>query len=434
MNNLLFTMTLTGSIPLIIFLVIHHSMKAQLSAKKAYLLLLLSTFFFVVPLPLCSYALRGFIADTTPITNDAWINFGFTSEVFSVNGKIVYFQNRSYIFYIGLLIWFTGFSINIGKDLFNYHRLKKWIKENCQYTQCLRRGKGIRCRKILIFYCKYRGSPFSTGFFRPIIVLPDYLTAGTETLILIHEYSHIRHLDYLVCHLAAFARALHWFNPFAHLLVRKIKIQQEFITDNYVMNHLDPQTQKKYGQLIFLSSTQKDFSFDIPLYVSSLTNKQFEIIEERIARLKNSMNHKKTKSLVVIVAMILSIVSTAIPILAYKAPFQRKITGYHEGEFSEFDYNNSSYTDIETEDFSLSDMYFTDENGNREPVSPNQLTANEQTRSCTHAWKNGTITQHIRNSDKSCDIIIYNAKKCSKCGNEILGSIKNTIHFSKCTH
>ena len=60
--------------------------------------------------------------------------------------------------------------------------------------------------------------PFTTGFWRPRILLPSDWRSWSEAKlesVLAHESEHIRRRDYLVTFLAEVNRAIHWFHPLA---------------------------------------------------------------------------------------------------------------------------------------------------------------------------------------------------------------------------
>lgn len=51
-----------------------------------------------------------------------------------------------------------------------------------------------------------------------------------------------------------------------------------------------------------------------------------------------------------------------------------------------------------------------------------------------HVWVETIAMEHIKNSDGSCDMIYYNAEKCSICGKIRLKDECNSLHYDKCPH
>jgi beta-lactamase regulating signal transducer with metallopeptidase domain len=80
--------------------------------------------------------------------------------------------------------------------------------------------------------------PFSTGFFRPAVVLPK--TAGewpSEVLrtVLVHELGHVKRRDILTRALAQLSCSLHWVNPIAWYGLRRVLIEGEIACDDLVL-------------------------------------------------------------------------------------------------------------------------------------------------------------------------------------------------------
>ena len=54
--------------------------------------------------------------------------------------------------------------------------------------------------------------------------------------------------------------------------------------------------------------------------------------------------------------------------------------------------------------------------------------------SCVHEYVAGKTTRHIKNSDNSCKMEYYEAKRCGKCGYIKLGELISVTNFTKCLH
>ena len=75
---------------------------------------------------------------------------------------------------------------------------------------------------------------------------------------------------------------------------------------------------------------------------------------------------------------------------------------------------------------------FFDENGEIYELDETNLSARF---GCPHNYMEyGTIKVHGKNSDGSCKTKIYEGKKCAKCGNIQLGTLKNTVSYGICPH
>lgn len=82
-------------------------------------------------------------------------------------------------------------------------------------------------------YQTHYDTPFS---FARSIFLPAHADEARMPFVLTHEISHIRHAHFYKLLLLQVLTALNWFNPFAHLLYRCIREQQEMETDRDVLD------------------------------------------------------------------------------------------------------------------------------------------------------------------------------------------------------
>jgi beta-lactamase regulating signal transducer with metallopeptidase domain len=80
--------------------------------------------------------------------------------------------------------------------------------------------------------------PMTWGVLRPVIWIPEEADAWAEerrAVVLAHELAHIRRRDALVGWVGHVALALHWFNPLAHVAVRRLRQEREHACDDLVL-------------------------------------------------------------------------------------------------------------------------------------------------------------------------------------------------------
>ena len=78
------------------------------------------------------------------------------------------------------------------------------------------------------------------------------------------------------------------------------------------------------------------------------------------------------------------------------------------------------------------DNQFTDTDGNIYPLQ-DTMTANVYG-NCSHTYVSGTMQEHSKNSDGSCVLITYSAKRCSKCGHVVKGNVLSEFKYTTCPH
>ncbi len=90
-------------------------------------------------------------------------------------------------------------------------------------------------------------TPAVYGVFKPRIVLPLSYAEKDLEYVLAHEKTHIRRADNLWRLAAFFLAAIHWFNPFAWLFLKRFLGDLELACDECVVSKLDPEQRKQYA-------------------------------------------------------------------------------------------------------------------------------------------------------------------------------------------
>lgn len=137
-----------------------------------------------------------------------------------------------------------------------------------RYVRCLRaleresRPAGERAQAVYEDACRMMGvtrppkllvcpglrSPMQAGLFRPMVLLPDE-NSGEEVLraALLHELTHYRRLDLCCKWLAEAAVCVHWFNPLVYVIRRELSRECELSCDESVLGRLDESGRRVYG-------------------------------------------------------------------------------------------------------------------------------------------------------------------------------------------
>jgi beta-lactamase regulating signal transducer with metallopeptidase domain len=101
-----------------------------------------------------------------------------------------------------------------------------------------RRALGLR-GPVRILFAGPDFIPSATGLIRRTVLLPDealHWTHEQRRLVLLHELGHFRRGDLWTQMLGEIACALHWFNPFAWMLHRRLALEREFACDALVVS------------------------------------------------------------------------------------------------------------------------------------------------------------------------------------------------------
>lgn len=142
-------------------------------------------------------------------------------------------------------VWLTGSALVIlwivGGMAYGW-RLSRLTRrsENAHLTGWLRwalEQVGVRA-DIPLFESERLRIPVVSGWMRPRVILPAHAAGWSEErmrAVLLHESAHIRRGDIAYQFLAKLTCAMHWFNPLAWLVERKLFLASERAADNHVI-------------------------------------------------------------------------------------------------------------------------------------------------------------------------------------------------------
>lgn len=206
------------------------------------------------------------------------------NQLFTILTKL---ENISEIMMWVLYIWASGMIIFLVLNFKKYVSFKHFVLQNHR----VHNTKQTTSKVIISVNAK---SPMAMGFLKPIVILPDVNFNEKElNMILSHELTHIKRGDLLFKLMIMFAKAVHWFNPSIYFLSRQINSYCELSCDEKVVQEMDMESRKSYGEMILtvLDYGVKKRSIIDVACVSNLYNTKNNIKR----RLLNIMNSKKMK-------------------------------------------------------------------------------------------------------------------------------------------
>jgi beta-lactamase regulating signal transducer with metallopeptidase domain len=142
-------------------------------------------------------------------------------------------------------VWIIGFLISISIIIAHY------IYFHIAFNKSLLAYN----LPITIRVTKRNTSPFVTGVFRKILILPQYLVGLDNQIeldyIIQHEMFHIKKKDNLVKMLYLVARCIHWFNPLVYLMGKKITMDIKMACDEAVAETLNKDEKIEYCNVLY---------------------------------------------------------------------------------------------------------------------------------------------------------------------------------------
>ena len=198
--------------------------------------------------------------------------------------KIIY--NRMNIL---AYVWLIGAIALMLLNVLRYIRLNIKIRKNGEVISCPE-TREYTDRKINVRVWENIASPFMTGVFRPMLILPKTELSGEQLdNILRHEMTHFKRHDILYKWFAEFVKCIHWFNPISWYVSKQIAAECEISCDMAVTKNMSGSEEMSYVSTI-LSLLPTGKSKQLPLTTQMASSKKF--LKRRFIMIKN----KKTTS------------------------------------------------------------------------------------------------------------------------------------------
>lgn len=160
---------------------------------------------------------------------------------------------------------------------------------------------GIK-KKVLICTNSLVQAPMIIGTINPMIIFPNEISHDTELLLILkHELTHYRRLDFLYKWLVEIVVCLHWFNPLTSWVRKQINKDCEFSCDEGVVNSLDATDRQTYGETLINSIVLDNIR--VTKTVSLSLNKDGKLIKERLNLI---MKYNRKSKLTILIAVVLT--------------------------------------------------------------------------------------------------------------------------------
>lgn len=186
-------------------------------------------------------------------------------------------------------LWLIGAMALMLLNVVRYVRLNIKIRKTGEVISCPE-TRAYTDRKINVRVWENVASPFITGIFRPMLILPK-TELSEEQLhnILRHEMTHFKRHDILYKWFAEFVKCVHWFNPTSWYVSKQIAAECEISCDMSVTKNMSGSEEMSYVSTI-LSLIPTGKSKQLPLTTQMASSKKF--LKRRFIMIKN----KKTTS------------------------------------------------------------------------------------------------------------------------------------------
>lgn len=431
--KLLTCMSISGSIPVVICLLMYLIQRADYNYTLGRRLLITGILFYLMPVQLIKYLIPKDVFPTSMlITDESQLylsgSLSFTPER---QGEYIWmpqwFDIISKIWLVAIIIFAIYQIISFWRGA---HSIQNYIFDKVEDSY-----------NNQVYYLIPDGicGPCTIGFFRQKIVFPESfpMLHSEYDMVYKHEHSHLKNHDNLVKVLCLLVLCLHWMNPVAYLLLFLYIDTAEIVSDSAAVEGCLKECRKDYSTLLVNEASTPDKNpvmWKNNLFSNKKkSGKNMKILKRRI----DYMMKEKKKGLlqrgIMVAVSALTIVSGAGTVLAYE-PMLSSDESFSDVISDEsldvFAYNSSEFDPLAFLDFSKSNSIFIDNNGIQlacdESLSPYAL--------CTHSMIDGTFYTHSKNSSGGCTVKVYTCKRCEKCGYLANKKYSHSITSTKCTH
>lgn len=429
-----FTMTIAGSIPLLIFILLWILQRDRFSIFLGIRLLKISLFFYLVPVQLLYHIIPNsiyyfFKSEKPAFVGSNPLKLSYNNElIVPINGYFLWIP-RLIVFLLAM--WLIGILIFVFLQFNNYSKLRTALRNYKPHLYTRDRKESIDILNV-----PYSCSPYSIGFFKSYIVISKELWESEyQRELYRHELCHIQNKDTWTRLLCLGVICVHFYNPMAYLLFFLYRICSECLCDSYAVEGLSPSKKKQYARLLVELAGRKN-----PLQ-SVLQNRFSDskfFLKERINFIMKDTRLKNRKNFFTFIITTLSLLFCTTTIWAYQPP---KMTNWNpqtstqnkdiELVLPEYAYESKYYSEEYPISFSLSDTIIVTENG---ACLPFEISETPTRASCIHTFQTYDLYEHTLKDNGGCTLKRYKTKLCTKCSYMQSKSLISTTTFAACPH
>lgn len=290
--NIVFNMSITGSVMFFIFLLLRLITKKHFSSSWHYKMLILILTFFIIPvdnfIKLPIYPIPN-ISSLEIVESRVPENINIKEEIkgtennrsiekqmpeYEIKDKVkvqdvnpIKTENQDFQdikfntnIYKDLIkyIWIIGVIALLLLKVIPYIRFKSSVlKYSIEVEEDILKLFNI-CKdelnlntKVHLRICNTISSPMLIGVFHPIVLISDIdVDYKRLKMIFLHELNHYKRKDILIKTFGLIINAIHWFNPLVYILLREMDKYCEYSIDEKVVEEMDIYDRKYYGETI----------------------------------------------------------------------------------------------------------------------------------------------------------------------------------------
>ncbi len=448
--TLLHTMTLAGSIAVVIYMLIYPLTKRWFPMLWHKTYLTVAALLFIIPFQYIGIDYRTWLGR---LFGEGFPNRGHEGRI-DVGGRTIFIYNNAvylqnpwlYIAVAACLVLSIWLLVGM---LRRYRGVRFGIMEDtCRDEQAeavLRAyGKSLGINTdAAVYRGKYLQTPVTVGILHQRIILPDMeWTQESLESVFHHELTHIRYRDNFVKLVVLLAVILNFYNSLVYYLRYRWNLATEMYCDDKVILGKSQEQMADYANVIISLAEERE-SCGLPILG---LNSGKRALKERIERIgmmkKTGKRYGRISTVLGSIVTLAAVFASSLTVFAYEPEQMNNLNkdAAYNGEEIAFFFNEEDgvafsaeetlfkkyEAHLEAEDASI----FIDEAENVyydvDTVEPHAI--------CTHNYVSGTFTQHSKYTDGSCKVDYYSGQRCNKCGHCIYGDHISTTTYDVCPH
>ena len=414
---LLICMSIAGTVPLIICLLLLLLQRKKFSYRLGRNLVFLSLAGYLIPFQVVKYLMPMDVLREEDLFNSTSYFWTFSNkEAITYQGISVWMPGWLFMIILCWLFLITGFSIY---EIVKYHQLTRKLKKITEKKTCFLSGIGDVEYRISPLI----GSPYTIGFLKPFIVAPESLAdSRLSEMIMRHEYSHLRRHDSAVKLLCLLAICLHFYNPLTLLTLLLYTSFSENIADQAATEGFTTEEKKAYAvALVNLSARSRQ----VPVVWKNNLLGAKHTMKRRVEFIM--MKNRKVSKIGTAAAILASVFLSGTTVFGY-TPMQTVEDSYDVAQ----DSITFTESDIYSHPDSTYNVIFQSNDG--ETIITDSENNDGRALICTHNFKSGYANKHYAQSNGGCIVKTYTAKVCQKCGHLVIMDYVSTTTYAKCPH
>jgi beta-lactamase regulating signal transducer with metallopeptidase domain len=138
-------------------------------------------------------------------------------------------------------LWALGAAVVLGRLLVGLLRTRAMVRRATparSWSLASARAERSTGLRVAVKTTDELDAPAVTGVLRPVVLVPRASASWTDDrryAVLLHELAHVRQRDCLAQVVGQLACAVHWFDPLAWMVARRLRLERELAADDAVV-------------------------------------------------------------------------------------------------------------------------------------------------------------------------------------------------------